>query len=174
MSYSAPAMLHGNAGYSVIQPGMAGPPGRKRQADKATGSSSGYGFVDFYDHTTAGLALQALNGRYVYGYDLKVNWAFAGGQREDTSGHFHIFVGDLSSGVDDRALFGSFQQFGSISPPGAYDAQAAGAYDPQTAAAYAAYYAQYYPQYAQYAAYYAAAGAGDPSQSQGPPPPPSK
>eukprot|EP00741_Cyanophora_paradoxa_P007684 tig00001181_g7433.t1 len=389
-------MLHGNAGYSVIQPGMAGPPGFdaaqakslyignlypnvseallydlcatfgsvenvKPIKDKATGNSSGYGFVDFYDNTTAGLALQALNGRYVYGYDLKVNWAFAGGQREDTSGHFHIFVGDLSSDVDDRALFGSFQQFGSISdtrvmwdqatgrsrgygfvafrlkedaeraiekmngewvgtrrirvnwgnnkagdgrqtgdtqdyasvvaaapstnatvyvgnlppevseqnirsvfsengfndiqdiriqadkgfafvkmgdheraaraivaihgrtiagrsarcswgkeklgpatfpsgppppgaytttvaspgvasypsggysvPPGAYDAQAAGAYDPQTAAAYAAYYAQYYPQYAQYAAYYAAAGAGDPAQSQGPPPPPSK
>eukprot|EP00741_Cyanophora_paradoxa_P007676 tig00001181_g7425.t1 len=121
-------MLHGNAGYSVIQPGMAGPPGRSHRRrlrpavenvkpikDKATGNSSGYGFVDFYDNTTAGLALQALNGRYVYGYDLKVNWAFAGGQREDTSGHFHIFVGDLSSDVDDRALFGSFQQFGSIS-----------------------------------------------------------
>eukprot|EP00741_Cyanophora_paradoxa_P003133 tig00000670_g3042.t1 len=153
MSYSAPAMLHGNAGYSVIQPGMAGPPGRSRFEnvklikDKATGSSSGYGFVDFYDHTTAGLALQALNGRYVYGYDLKVNWAFAGGQREDTSGHFHIFVGDLSSGVDDRALFGSFQQFGSISRQGLL------------------------PQYAQYAAYYAAAGAGDPRRARARPAP---
>ncbi|ORX68420.1 RNA-binding domain-containing protein [Linderina pennispora] len=44
-------------------------------------------------------SLQALNGRRVYEYEIRVNWAFTGGVQiqEDTSNHFHIFVGDLSS-----------------------------------------------------------------------------
>jgi len=77
--------------------------------------STGYGFVDYYDHQTAALALQTLNGRNIYGYEVKVNWAFAGSHREDTSSHYHIFVGDLSPEIDDRALFNAFSAFGTIS-----------------------------------------------------------
>jgi len=83
--------------------------------DKTTGLSSGYGFVDYYDHQTAALALSSLNGKSIYGNEVKVNWAFAGSHKEDTSSHFHIFVGDLSPELDDKALYNAFSAFGSIS-----------------------------------------------------------
>jgi len=82
--------------------------------DKNTGYSAGYGFVDFYDPTAASYALNSMNGRKIYGYEIKVNWASAG-QKEDTSTHYHIFVGDLSPEIDDQALHNAFLPFGSIS-----------------------------------------------------------
>lgn len=82
--------------------------------DKATSTSLGYGFVDFVDHETAGLALAQLNGCNVYGSEVKLNWAVAGAQKEDTSGHFHIFVGDLSPEIDDNTLREAFQAFGAL------------------------------------------------------------
>ncbi|KAG0470678.1 hypothetical protein HPP92_017378 [Vanilla planifolia] len=66
----------------------------------------------------ASLAIMALNGRQLYGQPIKVNWAYASVQREDTSGHFHIFVGDLSSEVTDSMLFNHFQVY-----PGCSDAR---------------------------------------------------
>lgn len=83
--------------------------------DKNTSESAGYGFVDFYDHYTAAMALQYLNGKVIYGMELKVNWAFAGGQKEDTTNHYHIFVGELGLEIDDKALYTAFAPFGSIS-----------------------------------------------------------
>jgi len=86
--------------------------------DKATGQSAGYGFVDYYDPRVAALALSQLSGRKIYGVELKVNWAFntlGGGTKEDTSGHYHLFVGDISPEVDDKALFNAFNVFGSLS-----------------------------------------------------------
>eukprot|EP01097_Dermamoeba_algensis_P003849 TRINITY_DN260_c0_g1_i1.p1 TRINITY_DN260_c0_g1~~TRINITY_DN260_c0_g1_i1.p1 ORF type:complete len:349 (-),score=51.87 TRINITY_DN260_c0_g1_i1:368-1414(-) len=79
------------------------------------GNSAGYGFVDYYDHDTANLALTYLNGRRIYDQEVKVNWAYAAGQKEDTTNHFHIFVGDLSPDIDDQGLFKAFGAFGSIS-----------------------------------------------------------
>ena len=35
--------------------------------------------------------------------------------KEDTTGHFHIFVGDLSQEIDDAALFAAFEQYGNCS-----------------------------------------------------------
>lgn len=67
--------------------------------DRVTGMSAGYGFVTFTDHRVADLALQCFNGRVLYGQEVRVNWAFQKDQREDTSAHFHTFVGDLSSEV---------------------------------------------------------------------------
>ncbi|KAL0345001.1 UNVERIFIED_CONTAM: Oligouridylate-binding protein 1 [Sesamum radiatum] len=46
---------------------------------------------------------------------LKVNWAYAGTQREDTSTHFNIFVGDLSPEVTDATLFACFSMYPSCS-----------------------------------------------------------
>ncbi|KAK3022150.1 hypothetical protein RJ639_045289 [Escallonia herrerae] len=57
---------------------------------------SSYGFVHYFDRRCAALAILSLNGRHLFGQPIKVNWAYASGQREDTSSHYNIFIGDLS------------------------------------------------------------------------------
>uniref|UniRef100_A0A914V5C1 RRM domain-containing protein n=1 Tax=Plectus sambesii TaxID=2011161 RepID=A0A914V5C1_9BILA len=49
--------------------------------------------------------------------EMKVNWATQPGtaQKVDTSKHFHIFVGDLSPEVDNKALKDAFAPFGDVS-----------------------------------------------------------
>ncbi|PKY23953.1 hypothetical protein RhiirB3_334986 [Rhizophagus irregularis] len=76
-----------------------------------------YGFVEFNDHRSAEQALSTLNGRKIYNMEIKVNWAFQGqqGPKEDTSNHYHIFVGDLSPEVNDEVLAKAFSAFGSMS-----------------------------------------------------------
>jgi len=76
-----------------------------------------YGFVEFDDHRSAETALQMLNGLKIFNMEIKVNWAFQGqqGHKEDTSNHFHIFVGDLSPEVNDEVLGKAFSAFGSMS-----------------------------------------------------------
>ncbi|XP_030947306.1 RNA-binding protein 208-like [Quercus robur] len=76
---------------------------------------SSYGFVDYHDRTSAALAIMNLHGRQLYGQALKVNWAYTNNQREDTSGHFNIFVGDLSPEVTDATLFACFSVYPSCS-----------------------------------------------------------
>lgn len=46
-----------------------------------------------------------------------MNWAYQSNttSKEDTSGHFHIFVGDLSNEVNDEVLLQAFSAFGSVS-----------------------------------------------------------
>ena len=46
---------------------------------------------------------------------VRVNWAYQKDQREDTSGHCHIFVGDLSNDVTHEVLFNAFQHCGECS-----------------------------------------------------------
>jgi nucleolysin TIA-1/TIAR len=76
---------------------------------------SSYGFVDYYDHRSAANSILHLNGKQIYGQAIKVNWAYASGQREDTTGHYSIFVGDLSPEVTDAALFACFSIYPSCS-----------------------------------------------------------
>lgn len=76
---------------------------------------SSYGFIDFFDRRSAALAIMTLNGRHLFGQPIKVNWAYASTQREDTSGHFNIFVGDLSPEITDSTLFACFSVFPSCS-----------------------------------------------------------
>ncbi|CAI5493738.1 unnamed protein product [Closterium sp. Naga37s-1] len=76
---------------------------------------SSYGFVDFYDHRSAQAALITLNGRLLFGQPIKVNWAYASTNREDTSTHVNIFVGDLGPEVTDASLFAAFSTFPSCS-----------------------------------------------------------
>ncbi|XP_073056201.1 oligouridylate-binding protein 1B-like isoform X2 [Primulina eburnea] len=64
---------------------------------------------------SAALAIINLNGRHLFGQPIKVNWAYASGQREDTSGHYNIFVGDLSPEVTDAMLFACFSVYPSCS-----------------------------------------------------------
>jgi len=78
-----------------------------------------YGFVEFDDPAAANLALTTLNGRRIFDQDIRVNWAYQGGsqQKEDTTStnHYHIFVGDLSSEVNDEELGRHFAKFPSLS-----------------------------------------------------------
>ncbi|XP_031092414.1 oligouridylate-binding protein 1-like [Ipomoea triloba] len=76
---------------------------------------SSYGFVDYFDRGSAALAILSLNGRQLFGQPIKVNWAYASAQREDTSNHFNIFVGDLSPEVTDATLFACFSVYPSCS-----------------------------------------------------------
>ncbi|XP_023000219.1 oligouridylate-binding protein 1B-like [Cucurbita maxima] len=76
---------------------------------------SSYGFIHYFDRRSAAMAILSLNGRHLFGQPIKVNWAYASGQREDTSGHFNIFVGDLSPEVTDSTLFACFSVFPSCS-----------------------------------------------------------
>uniref|UniRef100_A0A0R3S4T1 RRM domain-containing protein n=1 Tax=Elaeophora elaphi TaxID=1147741 RepID=A0A0R3S4T1_9BILA len=48
---------------------------------------------------------------------MKVNWATEPGSQAkvDTSKHFHVFVGDLSPEVDNKALKDAFAPFGEVS-----------------------------------------------------------
>ncbi|KAG6476738.1 hypothetical protein ZIOFF_065985 [Zingiber officinale] len=74
-----------------------------------------FGFVDYFDRRSAALAIMSLNGRQLFGQSIKVNWAYASGQREDTSGQYNIFVGDLSSEITDASLFACFSVYPSCS-----------------------------------------------------------
>ncbi|KAK6139701.1 hypothetical protein DH2020_026555 [Rehmannia glutinosa] len=76
---------------------------------------SSYGFVDYFDRRSATLAIVTLNGRHLFGQPIKVNWAYASAQREDTSNHFNIFVGDLSPEVTDATLFACFSVYPTCS-----------------------------------------------------------
>lgn len=61
--------------------------------------------------------MQTLNGRRVHQQEIRVNWAYQSNNqsKEDTSNHFHIFVGDLSNEVNDEVLLQAFSAFGSVS-----------------------------------------------------------
>ncbi|KAK3119148.1 hypothetical protein QOZ80_9BG0714670 [Eleusine coracana subsp. coracana] len=76
---------------------------------------SSFGFVDYYDRRSAALAIVSLNGRQLFGQPIKVNWAYTSTQREDTSGHFNIFVGDLCPEVTDATLFAFFSGYSTCS-----------------------------------------------------------
>ncbi|SPO00564.1 related to PUB1 - major polyadenylated RNA-binding protein of nucleus and cytoplasm [Cephalotrichum gorgonifer] len=76
-----------------------------------------YGFVEYDDPGSAERAMQTLNGRRVHQSEIRVNWAYQANSagKEDTSSHFHIFVGDLSNEVNDEILTQAFSAFGSVS-----------------------------------------------------------
>ncbi|KAK2645065.1 hypothetical protein Ddye_020260 [Dipteronia dyeriana] len=76
---------------------------------------SSYGFVDYFDRRSAALSILSLNGRHLFGQAIKVNWAYASGQREDTSGHYNVFVGDLSPEVTDATLYACFSVYPACS-----------------------------------------------------------
>jgi len=75
-----------------------------------------YGFVEYIDMRAAETALQTLNGRKIFDTEIRVNWAYQGQQnKEDTTGHYHVFVGDLSPEVNDEVLAKAFSAFGTMS-----------------------------------------------------------
>ncbi|KAK4688828.1 nucleolysin TIA-1/TIAR, partial [Tremellales sp. Uapishka_1] len=75
-----------------------------------------YGFVEYTDMRSAEQALTTLNGRKIFDGEIRVNWAYQGqANKEDTQGHYHVFVGDLSPEVNDEVLGKAFAAFGSMS-----------------------------------------------------------
>ncbi|KAL3864565.1 hypothetical protein ACJMK2_006232 [Sinanodonta woodiana] len=76
-----------------------------------------YCFVEFYDHQSAAAALAAMNKRMCLGREMKVNWATSPSNqpKQDTSKHYHIFVGDLSPDIETHLLRDAFKVFGEIS-----------------------------------------------------------
>ncbi|ETN45019.1 uncharacterized protein HMPREF1541_09895 [Cyphellophora europaea CBS 101466] len=78
---------------------------------------SNYGFVEYDDPAAAERAMSTLNGRRVHQHEIRVNWAYQSNNtnKEDTSNHFHIFVGDLSNEVNDEVLLQAFSAFGTVS-----------------------------------------------------------
>ena len=76
-----------------------------------------YGFVEFDDPAAAEHAMLIMNGRKIYEREIRINWAYQTNttHKEDTSSHFHVFVGDLSNEVTDEALLQAFQTFGDVS-----------------------------------------------------------
>lgn len=77
-----------------------------------------YCFVEFAEHSAASNALLTMNKRLCLGKELKVNWATspgASGPKQDTSKHYHIFVGDLSPEIETQQLREAFAPFGEIS-----------------------------------------------------------
>lgn len=81
--------------------------------DKATGLSSGFGFIDYADHETAQAAMEKFRGRTIYGKMLTIDWARATGGDAATGQHC-LFVGNLSPDVTDEQLAAAFAQFGSV------------------------------------------------------------
>ncbi len=94
-------------------------------ADRSTGASMRFGFVDYADHETAQKALSMFNGRMIYGSAMTVDWAHAGAGAaagrpagtpgDDISNHYCLFIGNLSSDVTDEQLRNAFSQFGTCS-----------------------------------------------------------
>ena len=72
---------------------------------------SSFGFVHYFDRRSASLAIFTLNGRHLFGQPIKVNWAYASGQREYTSSHFYIFVGDRGPEVTDAICLLAYLSF---------------------------------------------------------------
>ncbi|MCJ1310083.1 hypothetical protein MMC25_003744 [Agyrium rufum] len=76
-----------------------------------------YGFIEYDDPGAAERAMATLNGRRVHQQEIRVNWAYQSNtnSKEDTSNHFHVFVGDLSNEVNDEVLLQAFSVFGTVS-----------------------------------------------------------
>ncbi|XP_022343528.1 nucleolysin TIAR-like [Crassostrea virginica] len=98
-------------------PGMREPNEEAKYGPGYEGPVDPYCFVEFYDHGSAAAALAAMNKRMCLGREMKVNWATSPSNtpKQDTSKHFHIFVGDLSPDIETSQLKEAFKVFGEIS-----------------------------------------------------------
>lgn len=79
--------------------------------NKQTGQPEGYGFVEFYSHSTAEKVLQNYNNSVMPNTDqpFRLNWAsFAGDRRLEAGSDLSIFVGDLAADVTDAMLQETF------------------------------------------------------------------
>ncbi|KAG2222341.1 hypothetical protein INT45_009814 [Circinella minor] len=83
--------------------------------DKRTGVSAGYAFVGFTSSMSAQRALATVHGTRMPNMQrvFRLNWASGGGihdRKEDRAPEYSLFVGDLSSEVDETLLLKIFRQ----------------------------------------------------------------
>ncbi|XP_064631326.1 nucleolysin TIAR-like isoform X4 [Lineus longissimus] len=91
---------------------------RKRKiVTKDGGQGDPYAFIDFATHEDAAIALASLNKICLNNKEMKVNWATSPGnqQKQDTSKHYHIFVGDLGQDIEHHHLWDAFTPYGAVS-----------------------------------------------------------
>ncbi|KAI9270114.1 hypothetical protein EDC94DRAFT_598160 [Helicostylum pulchrum] len=78
-----------------------------------------YAFVEFADQRVAEQAIQDMNGRKIFNYEIRANWAQQANnsqvQKEDTASHYHVFVGDIAPEITDDSLVQAFSVFGTMS-----------------------------------------------------------
>eukprot|EP00834_Sanchytrium_tribonematis_P003090 NODE_110_length_18645_cov_0.794403.p9 type:complete len:319 gc:universal NODE_110_length_18645_cov_0.794403:16238-15282(-) len=87
-------------------------------ADRSVAGHSNIGIVELPDRNAADSVHILLNGIYLYGKAMKVQYASQGTvslPKQDTSTHSHVFVGDLSNEVDDEMLREVFNKYPSLS-----------------------------------------------------------
>lgn len=80
--------------------------------NKQTGISEGYGFVEFFSHTTAEKVLQNFSTILMPNTEqtFRLNWATfsTGDKRSENGSDLSIFVGDLAADVTDSLLHDTF------------------------------------------------------------------
>ncbi|XP_038885237.1 polyadenylate-binding protein RBP47-like [Benincasa hispida] len=80
--------------------------------NKQTGISEGYGFVEFFSHTTAEKVLQNYSSILMPNTEqaFRLNWATfsTGDKRSENGSDLSIFVGDLAADVTDSVLHETF------------------------------------------------------------------
>lgn len=82
--------------------------------DRITSNHQGFAFAEFLTEEDSNYACQILNGIKLFGKPLRVNKATAGNDRKVLDVGANLFIGNLDSGVDERLLWESFSQFGTL------------------------------------------------------------
>ncbi|KAK1760484.1 hypothetical protein QBC47DRAFT_355662 [Echria macrotheca] len=81
--------------------------------DRVSQTHQGYGFVEFDTPASAEYASKVLNGVRVWGKPIRVNKASADKQKTVDIGA-ELFINNLDLQVDEKILYDTFSQFGSI------------------------------------------------------------
>ena len=80
--------------------------------DKVTGSTQGYGFVEFRTENDADYAVTVLNMIKLYGKPIRVNKSSQDRKSNDVGAN--LFIGNLDDSVDEKLLYDTFSAFGGI------------------------------------------------------------
>jgi splicing factor 3B subunit 4 len=84
--------------------------------DKVTNQHSGFGFVEFQNEIDAEYAAKVMAGVRVFGKAIRINRANS--QRKAAAASLdvgaNLFIGSLSTEVDERLLYDTFSRFGMI------------------------------------------------------------
>lgn len=80
--------------------------------DRITGTHQGYAFCEFSSELDADYAAKVINQIRIYGKSIKVNRS--SGDRRTLDVGANLFVGNLTTEVDEKLLYDTFSVFGTI------------------------------------------------------------